>query len=144
MSYETILYETIDDRIRRITLNRPEKLNAMSPALLSELDRAFDEFEGDVDASVLVIRGAGRAFCAGYDLGDGGGAKGDGSRSPRTAGRSGSSSRAGSACGASRSRRSRRSMATASPARPSSPATATSRSRPRTPSSVIPPAERSA
>jgi len=75
MSYETILYETVDDKIRRITLNRPEKLNAMSPALLAELDRAFDEFEEDADASVLVIRGAGRAFCAGYDLA-GGGAKG--------------------------------------------------------------------
>src|SRR5262245_14949372 len=75
MSYETILYETVEDKIRRITLNRPEKLNAMSPALLAELDRAFDEFEADADASVLVIRGAGRAFCAGYDLG-GGGAKG--------------------------------------------------------------------
>jgi enoyl-CoA hydratase len=73
MSYETILYETVEDKIRRLTLNRPEKLNAMSPALLAELDRALDEFEEDADASVLVIRGAGRAFCAGYDLGGGGG-----------------------------------------------------------------------
>ena len=72
MSYDTILYETVEDKIRRITLNRPDKLNAMSPGLLAELDRAFDEFEADADASVLVIRGAGRAFCAGYDLGGGG------------------------------------------------------------------------
>src|SRR5262245_16175260 len=76
MTYETILYETVEDKIRRITLNRPEKLNAMSPALLAELDRAFDEFEKDADASVLVIRGAGRAFCAGYDLGAGDAARG--------------------------------------------------------------------
>ena len=76
MNYETILYETVEDKIRRITLNRPEKLNALSPALLAELDRAFDEFEKDTDASVLVIRGAGRAFCAGYDLTGGGGGTG--------------------------------------------------------------------
>jgi enoyl-CoA hydratase len=68
MAYETILYESPEERIRRITLNRPEKLNAMSPKLLSELDRALDEFEQDSGASVLVICGAGRAFCAGYDL----------------------------------------------------------------------------
>src|SRR5881396_3351563 len=68
MAYETIIYEKVEDKICRITLNRPEKLNAMSRQLLSELDGAFDEFEKDNDASVLIIRGAGRAFCAGYDL----------------------------------------------------------------------------
>ena len=68
MAYETITYEKVEDKIYRITLNRPEKLNAMSRQLLSELDGAFDEFEKDNDASVLIIRGAGRAFCAGYDL----------------------------------------------------------------------------
>ena len=68
MNYETILYETVEERIRRLTLNRPEKLNAMSPQLLSEFDAALDAFEADDGASVLVIRGAGRAFCAGYDL----------------------------------------------------------------------------
>jgi enoyl-CoA hydratase len=68
MAYETIIYEKVEDKVLRLTLNRPEKLNAMSPKLLGELDRALDEFESDRDASVLVIRGAGRAFCAGYDL----------------------------------------------------------------------------
>lgn len=69
MSYETIVYETVEPRIARLTLNRPEKLNAMSNRLLGELDEAFDAFERDAETSVLVIRGAGRAFCAGYDLG---------------------------------------------------------------------------
>ena len=68
MAYETIIYEKVEGKVFRLTLNRPEKLNAMSPKLLDELDRALDEFESDRDASVLVIRGAGRAFCAGYDL----------------------------------------------------------------------------
>jgi enoyl-CoA hydratase len=68
MAYETIVYESVEERIFRLTLNRPEKLNAMSPALLDELDGALGEFERDRQASVLIIRGAGRAFCAGYDL----------------------------------------------------------------------------
>ena len=72
MGYETIVYERLEERLARITLNRPEKLNAMSPALLAELDAALGEFERDGEASVLVIRGAGRSFCAGYDLTAGG------------------------------------------------------------------------
>jgi enoyl-CoA hydratase len=77
MNLETIVYEKVEDRVFRITLDRPEKLNAMNGRLLSELDAALDEFEADPEASVLVIRGAGRAFCAGYDLtGSGGGGPG--------------------------------------------------------------------
>ena len=67
-NYETIVYEQAEDKIFRLTLNRPEKLNAMSQKLLRELDGALDEFETNTAASVLIIRGAGRAFCAGYDL----------------------------------------------------------------------------
>ncbi|MGH8014313.1 MAG: enoyl-CoA hydratase-related protein [Candidatus Binataceae bacterium] len=67
-SYETVVYEKVEDKIFRLTLNRPEKLNAMSPKLLKEFDQVMDEFENDQEASVLIIRGAGRAFCAGYDL----------------------------------------------------------------------------
>jgi enoyl-CoA hydratase len=68
MTYETIIYEQPEEKIVRITLNRPEKLNAMSPKLLAELDGALTVFERDPDASVLILRGAGRAFSAGYDL----------------------------------------------------------------------------
>src|SRR5262249_44519559 len=68
MAYDAIVYEKVEEKIFRITLNRPEKLNAMSRQLLSELDSALDEFENNNEASVLIIRGAGRAFCAGYDL----------------------------------------------------------------------------
>jgi len=72
MAYETIVYERVEERIARITLNRPEKLNAMSPKLLAELDGAFEDFERDAESSVLILRGAGRSFCAGYDLTTGG------------------------------------------------------------------------
>jgi enoyl-CoA hydratase len=66
--YETLIYEKVEERIFRLTLNRPEKLNAMSQKLLREFEAAMDAFEAEAAASVLIIRGAGRAFCAGYDL----------------------------------------------------------------------------
>ncbi len=67
MSYETILYEKAD-RIARITLNRPEKLNALSTQLRVELIDAVTDSGRDDDIRVIVIKGAGRAFSAGYDL----------------------------------------------------------------------------
>jgi enoyl-CoA hydratase len=67
-TYETVIYERVEEKIFRLTLNRPEKLNALSPKLLGEFDQVLNDFEADRDASVLIIRGAGRAFCAGYDL----------------------------------------------------------------------------
>ena len=67
-NYETVVYERVEEKIFRLTLNRPEKLNALSQKLLGEFDQVLNEFEADRDASVLIIRGAGRAFCAGYDL----------------------------------------------------------------------------
>jgi enoyl-CoA hydratase/carnithine racemase len=67
-SYETIVYEKLEDKIFRLTLNRPEKLNALSQKLLHEFEDAIEHFDNDRDASVLIIRGAGRAFSAGYDI----------------------------------------------------------------------------
>ncbi|HUV44309.1 MAG TPA: crotonase/enoyl-CoA hydratase family protein [Dehalococcoidales bacterium] len=72
MSYENILYE-VSNRIARITLNRPEKLNALSDALLEEYAAALVEAERDPEVGVVVVRAAGRAFCAGYDVGGGSG-----------------------------------------------------------------------
>jgi len=73
MSYETIIYEKTD-RIARITLNRPEKVNALSLTLRGELLDAVTEAGRDDDVGVIIIKGAGRAFSAGYDLGGAGGA----------------------------------------------------------------------
>ena len=68
MAYKNILYET-DDRIARITLNRPEKLNALSHDLLEEYADALAEAEDDREVRVAIVKGAGRAFSAGYDVG---------------------------------------------------------------------------
>lgn len=74
--YETILYER-RDRVVHITLNRPDKRNALSNQMLAELNDAFDAADREADACCVVLRGAGdKAFCAGADLG--GMAGGDG------------------------------------------------------------------
>jgi enoyl-CoA hydratase len=54
--------------VRRLTLNRPDVLNALSTELVEALWSALGEASGDPSVRVVVIRGAGRAFCAGYDL----------------------------------------------------------------------------
>jgi enoyl-CoA hydratase len=71
MEYENILYEA-SDRIARITLNRPEKMNALSTALLTEYADALGRAERDREVRVVIVRAAGRGFCAGYDVGGGG------------------------------------------------------------------------
>src|SRR5688572_10887232 len=68
MAYETILVEQ-RNRVRLITLNRPDKLNALSPELNSELAAALQEANSDDGTRAIVITGAGRAFSAGADMG---------------------------------------------------------------------------
>ena len=65
--YSDILYET-DGRLAFITLNRPEKLNALSNNLRAEVMDAMREAENDDEVGVIVLRGNGRSFSAGYDL----------------------------------------------------------------------------
>jgi enoyl-CoA hydratase/carnithine racemase len=65
--YKTILLEK-QASVFRLTLNRPDKFNAVSAKMYSELASAIDVMEGDPDFRVLVITGAGRAFCAGGDI----------------------------------------------------------------------------
>ena len=67
MTYETVSYER-DGRLARITLNRPERLNAIDHRLLPELAAAVQEANADDAVHVIVLSGAGRAFCSGYDL----------------------------------------------------------------------------
>lgn len=59
-----------DAGIRVLTLDRPERLNAMSLPLVDELHAALDEVRADSEARVLILTGAGRGFCAGLDLVD--------------------------------------------------------------------------
>jgi enoyl-CoA hydratase len=68
MSYETLNVK-IEERVAWLTLNRPDKLNALTPTSLRELRQVFTEIDDDEDVCVTVLRGAGeRAFCAGMDL----------------------------------------------------------------------------
>ena len=67
MNYQTLRID-IKDRIAKITLNRPEKKNAMNPQLHRDMTAALDELRYEDAAAVLVITGAGNAFCAGMDL----------------------------------------------------------------------------
>ncbi|MDP7225199.1 MAG: enoyl-CoA hydratase-related protein [SAR202 cluster bacterium] len=67
MAYENLKYE-IDERVATITLNRPEKINALSWDMRQELYAALKAAERDQDVGCIVIKGNGRAFSAGYDL----------------------------------------------------------------------------
>ncbi len=65
--YEQIQYE-VEDRVLTITLSRPEKLNAFTGEMLSELLDAFDRSDADDEIRAVIVTGAGRGFCAGADL----------------------------------------------------------------------------
>lgn len=66
---DAILY-AVDDRVATITINKPERRNAMSYATLAEFHAAIARAGGDEDAHVVIVTGAGGAFCAGTDLTD--------------------------------------------------------------------------
>ena len=66
--YENVLV-AVDDRVGTITLNRPEKLNAFAGTMRQEVAQAVQEIADRDDVRVLVMTGAGRAFCAGADIG---------------------------------------------------------------------------
>jgi enoyl-CoA hydratase len=70
MTYETLLYDT-DGPIATVTLNRPESLNTIVPPMPDEVEAAVNSAVRDPAVKVIVLRGAGRAFCAGYDFGGG-------------------------------------------------------------------------
>jgi len=70
MPFEVIRFE-IDGPIAIITLDRPDKLNAINTQMIRELNLALDRAEGDPDVRVIVLRGEGKAFSAGFDLGGG-------------------------------------------------------------------------
>ncbi len=65
--FETIRIDK-QDGITFLTMNRPEKRNAMNPQMHYEMDRALPELEADPDTKVVVLTGAGETFCAGQDL----------------------------------------------------------------------------
>ena len=67
MGFSTVKYE-IDDRVARVTFNRPEIHNAFNATVITEMQQVFNEIEKDDDIRVVVLTGAGKSFCAGADL----------------------------------------------------------------------------
>ena len=72
MAYETLLTD-LESGVMTVTLNRPEKLNAFTAEMMSELIDTFDRVDADDEVRAVVVTGAGRGFCAGADLSSGGG-----------------------------------------------------------------------
>lgn len=70
MAWNTLIVEK-KDGIATVTLNRPERLNALSAELMTELGKALDEIEADAAMRCLLLTGAGRGFCSGADLASG-------------------------------------------------------------------------
>ena len=70
-TFETLIYD-VEDGIATITLNRPDKLNAVTARMMVELIAVFDLTDADDAVRVVIVTGAGRAFCAGADLSGGG------------------------------------------------------------------------
>jgi enoyl-CoA hydratase len=70
MSFATLAYD-VADSVAKITLNRPDRLNTIVPPMPDELQEAVHRATLDAEAKVIVLRGAGRAFCAGFDFGAG-------------------------------------------------------------------------
>ena len=68
MTYEIIKCEVTDNGVAKVLLNRPEKLNALSLPLQAELYECLQAADDDPVVRVITLRGAGRAFCAGYDV----------------------------------------------------------------------------
>jgi len=70
MSFQTLLY-VVDAPVATITLNRPDQLNTIVAPMPDEFEAAVGAATADTEVKVIVVRGAGRAFCAGYDFGGG-------------------------------------------------------------------------
>lgn len=67
MPFESIIYN-VADQVAQLTLNRPERLNALHKGALEEVNAAMDQAEADTGVRVIVVSGAGRAFSSGFDL----------------------------------------------------------------------------
>lgn len=69
-TYQTVLSTLGDNGVRTITLNRPDRLNAMNRQLIDDVARAFDDANADPATRAIILTGAGKAFCAGDDRKD--------------------------------------------------------------------------
>ncbi len=69
MTYDFILF-SVNDGVAEVTMNRPDRLNALNRSMLEELRHALDRIEAEQDLRCLLLKGAGRGFCSGADLTD--------------------------------------------------------------------------
>ena len=67
MTYKTIIIES-EGAIDWLTLNRPDHLNTITPEMCEELQDYFGKLQFNHETRIVILKGAGRAFCAGYDL----------------------------------------------------------------------------
>ena len=67
MEYRDLLYD-VSDHVATITLNRPERLNAISGGMLASFSEALREADHDRNVRAIIITGAGKGFCSGLDL----------------------------------------------------------------------------
>jgi len=67
-SYETFLLDKPEEGITVLTLNRPDRLNAITMQMVEELHSFYDSLESDIETRVIILTGAGRGFCSGTDL----------------------------------------------------------------------------
>lgn len=67
-SYETFLLDRPEEGITVLTLNRPDRLNAITWQMVEELHDFYDSLESDIETRVIILTGAGRGFCSGTDL----------------------------------------------------------------------------
>ena len=70
MSEDTVVYAA-DGKVGLVTLNRPDKLNALTMDMRLAIERVLKEADADPSTSVIVLRAAGRSFCVGFDVGGG-------------------------------------------------------------------------
>src|SRR5215216_5031533 len=91
VSQSSVELENVADHVTAVRLNRPDRLNAISFGLVGELHDALDAVGADDDCKVVLLTGAGRAFCAGLDLKDWGAVPEPGSHRHFPAGQTGQS-----------------------------------------------------
>ncbi|RLC15444.1 MAG: enoyl-CoA hydratase/isomerase family protein, partial [Deltaproteobacteria bacterium] len=70
MNYQNVIVTIGDDFVAEITLNRPDQLNTFNTPMALELDQALHDLDKEKTVRVIVIKGAGKAFCAGIDVGE--------------------------------------------------------------------------
>lgn len=68
MQEESLVLFEVADKVATVTLNRPQKLNATNQKMMAQLSNLFQEIKTRADVSVVVLKGAGRAFCSGHDV----------------------------------------------------------------------------